>query len=412
MSIGLKPFTGLAADAYAADLARLNIWDGSVRSGKTINSLMRWSRWVRQEAPPGALLLVGKTERTVKQNVVDPLLDIWGKRASYSAGLHELNLLGRRHIVVGANDLRAETKIRGITLAGAYGDEVTTWDEGFFQMLMSRLSVPGAVFLGTTNPDSPAHWLNKTYLIRAAELNLKRWQFRLDDNPYLDPEFVSALKKEYTGLWYKRFIDGLWVVAEGAIYDMLDPEKHFVDELPPMGVTWAGGDYGTTNPTVYLAGTMVGEKGIVVHNEWRYDSAKKGRQKTNPEYAQAWFDWRIAHGYPIKRSYIDPAANSFILQLWRDGDKSVHPGDNSVLDGIRETASLLSTGLLKFHRPSTQELWDEMASYTWDSKAQERGEDKPMKTNDHGPDALRYMVRGSRQSWRRLMRDTRDATAD
>lgn len=410
MSIGLKPFVGLAAEAYNAPLARLNIWDGSVRSGKTINSLLRWSRWVRQEAPPGGLLIVGKTERTVKQNVVDPLLDIWGSRAHYSAGNHELILFGRRMIIVGANDLRAETKIRGITLAGAYGDEVTTWEESFFQMLMSRLSVTGASFLGTTNPDSPAHWLNKGYLMRAAELGLRRWRFTLDDNPHLDPEFVASLKREYTGLWYKRFILGQWVVAEGAIFDMLDPDIHLVDDLPnPAGITWGGGDYGTTNPTVYLAATLEGTRGLTVHNEWYYDSQKKGRQKTNPEYVQAWFDWQIKHGYPLKRSYIDPAANSFILQLWRDGVKGVHPGDNNVLDGIREVASLLSTGLMRFHRDSTRELWDEMSSYTWDPKAQERGEDKPMKTNDHGPDALRYLVRGTRQSWRRLMRDNHAA---
>src|SRR5690606_4293976 len=137
---------------------------------------------------------------------------------------------------------------RGMTLAGAYGDEVTLWPESFFTMLLSRLSVPGAQFFGTTNPDSPGHWLKKRYLDRADELSLRRFRFTLADNPALDPAYVEALKREYTGLWYRRYILGEWVAAEGAIYDMFDPDRHVARELPEILHWWVGVDYGTTNP--------------------------------------------------------------------------------------------------------------------------------------------------------------------
>lgn len=413
--LGLQPLVGKHRAAYNADLARINVFDGAVRSGKTITSLLRWVKYVRS-APPGILMMVGKTERTLKQNCVDPLLMMLGKHARYSAGSGEMTIAGRRILVVGANDERAEGKIRGVTLAGAYGDELTLWPENFFQMLMSRLSVEGSAFIGTTNPDTPAHWLNKQYLKRAHILDLARWKFTLEDNPYLPASYVENLKKEYTGLWYRRFILGDWVMAEGSIFDMLDPDRHLVASIPPtaeqvarlkltvppMTGTYAGGDYGTTNPTVYLALSHDAER-FYVHDEWRWDSKEQGRQKTDSEYSQAYLAWKQQHEYPIKGFFVDPAAASFILQIHRDGEKRVVGGDNHVLDGIRDVSSLLGSDLMVFHEPTTAGVWEEMLGYVWDPEAQKRGIDQPLKTADHGPDALRYAVRGTRSIWHRYL---------
>jgi hypothetical protein len=118
-----------------------------------------------------------------------------------------------------------------MTAAGAYVDEATLIEREFWDQLPARLSIKGAKLFATTNPDSPSHWLKKEFLDRAHELDLKHWHFTLDDNVALDPAYVSALKKEYTGLWYRRFILGQWVMADGAIYDMFDPDRHVVDEL-------------------------------------------------------------------------------------------------------------------------------------------------------------------------------------
>lgn len=413
--LGIKPFTGKAARAYAAPLARINIWDGSVRSGKTINSIYAWCKFVRQ-GPPGLLMMVGRTEQTCRQNVIDPILEIFGKHARYVRPY--LYLFGRKIVVVGANDMRAEGKIRGVTLAGAYVDEVTLIPESFFTMLLSRLSVEGAALIGTTNPDTPTHWLNKKFFKREKYLSLHRWHFTLHDNPHLPASYIEEIEKEYVGLWRRRFILGEWVVAEGAIYDMLDPARHLVQRLPwdlreigQVPVSVAGGDYGTTNPTSFLV-LSAGPDKLYVHHEYRYDSSEAGSQKTDADYSHDYLAWKKAHAHPLQYFFVDPAAASFILQVWRDGEKRVTPANNDVRDGLREVATLLGADLLAFHEPTTEHVWEEMVGYVWDPTAQERGEDAPMKVNDHGPDALRYAVRGFRNTWTRyLKKETSGAAA-
>lgn len=390
MSFTWGRFSRKQLDVIANATARLNILDGSVRSGKTIASLVAWIMFVA-EAPPGELLMVGKTERTLKRNVLDPLEQMVGsKYFKLNRGAGEAMIFGRRIYLAGANDERAEGKIRGMTIVGAYGDEITLWPESFFTMLLSRLSVPGARFIGTTNPDSPYHWLKVNYLDRVGELSLKSWHFTLEDNLNLAPAYVEALKKEYTGLWYKRFILGLWVQAEGAVYDMWDDKLHAVDELPQTFERfYVGVDYGTNNPTVFLLIGQVGDK-LYVIDEYYWDSKKTGRQKTDAEYSN---DLRQFITGRIPRAIIiDPSAASFITQLRRDGIGPIKQADNTVLDGIRNVASFLTGGRLFVYKHKCPNLLKEFSSYVWDAKAQAKGEDKPVKQNDHCLDALRYVV--------------------
>lgn len=383
-------FSHKQLEVIANSTARLNILDGSVRSGKTIASLVAWIMFV-SEAPPGELLMVGKTERTLKRNILDVLEQIVGSRYfKYNLGAGEATLFGRRIYLVGANDLRSEGKIRGLTLAGAYGDEIALWPESFFTMLLSRLSVPGARFLGTTNPDSPYHWLKTNYLDRAGELSLRRWHFSLEDNSNLDPAYVGALKKEYVGLWYKRFISGLWVQAEGAVYDMWDDAIHAVDGVPNQFTRYyVGVDYGTSNPTVFL---LIGqhEDKLYVIDEYCWDSAERGRQKTDAEYSRDLQEF-IKGRYP-RAIVIDPSAASFITQLRRDGVRMIRHANNSVLDGIRTVAAFLPQKRLFVYRERCSNLLREFTAYVWDPQAQKRGEDRPLKQNDHALDALRYVV--------------------
>lgn len=392
--------------------ARINIATGAVRSGKTVATAMAWVRMTRA-LPAGDLMMVGKTLGALNRNVINPLIEVFGpgviqKRRSED-GAHELVIFGRRVYLVGANDERAEGKIRGVTLSGAYGDEITLWPESFFTMLLSRLSVEGARFIGTTNPDNPAHWLKVKYLDRRALLGMRVWEFTLDDNPHLSPAYVEALKREYVGLWYRRYVLGQWVAAEGAVYDMLDPDVHIVAELPNLSRHWMAVDYGTSNPTTW-AYLSLGVDGVLyVHDSYRWDSTKAQRQKTDAEYSRDLQAHLLARDYRPDHLWYDPSAASFGLQIWRDLRASPAlamvrptPADNAVLDGIRDVANLLAARRLKFHRPSLDAaLWDEMVGYSWDVKAAARGEDKPIKQADHAPDMIRYVVRGSRRFWAR-----------
>ena len=416
----IVPLTGKPRRSVEMATARLNIWDGSVRSAKTVSSTGAWLNFIRN-GPPGNLLMVGKTERTLKRNIIDPLVELIGpKRCRHIIGSGEVWTLGRRIYTAGANDERSLTKIQGMTLAGAYGDEISTWPESFFKMLLSRLSIEGAKFFGTTNSDSPNHWLLDEYLKQAMlrieregalvrndrGLDLHRFSFVLNDNETLPAAYKEALKREYVGLWRKRYVEGRWVLAEGAIYDMLDRERHVISELPDkMECTWLLIDYGTTNPFVALLLGLAEEK-FYVCREWRWDSKKQQRQLTDTGYSQQLHRWMLGLDFPVpEKVIIDPSATSFIVQLYDDGRKhddwraTATKANNEVLDGIRGVSSLIAADRLFIH-DSCVGLLDEMQGYVWDPRSQKLGEDTPIKASDHGPDALRYGIRHLRPIWR------------
>lgn len=395
--------------------ARLNIWQGSVRSGKTVSSLLRFLMAVATAPSSGRVLLFGKTRESVNRNVFAVLTDpaIFGPLArlvKYNPGAPTGTILGREVDVLGANDAKAEPKVRGMTLCLAYGDELTTVPEPFFAQILARLSVAGAQLFGTTNPDAPNHWLRKKYLLRQGELNLRTWHSTLDDNPHLDPQYVADLKVEYVGLWYKRFILGRWVQAEGAVFDMFDEDRHVVPVLPAIH-RWLslGIDYGTRNATAALI-LGIGDDGrLYLTHEWRHDPSTARRQLTDASLSRelrTWLDGLEVpgslRGLRPEWTVVDPSAASLRLQLHEDG-MTPALADNSVLDGIRLMSSLLGNDQLRVHQ-SCKGLIDEIPGYSWDDKAAERGEDAPIKADDHSIDAARYAIKTPEVLWRPLLR--------
>lgn len=372
--------------------ARWNILHGAVRSGKSFISSDLLVKRVHQQ-PRGNCLMVGKTEGTLTRNVIHPLQDRWGSKyisdISGSSGSRELRIFGRKFYVIGANDERSVKKLQGMGLIYAYGDEITTWPQSFFEMLKSRLDKKGAKFDGSCNPEGPFHWL-KTGVLENEEMNRKEWHFTLDDGKdFLDPDFISELKKEYVGVWYKRYIDGLWVMAEGVIYDMWRDETNVIDELDFNPVKYyCSLDYGTNNP--FVAG-LFGVKGNQARliKEYYYASNKQGRQKTDAEYSKDLANF--LDGYNVRNIYIDPSATSFNAQLRADGFSNVRNANNAVVDGIKTVSKKISDGSYKV-LSSCQNTIKEKSTYVWDNRAQQRGEDKPLKENDHCCDMERYFL--------------------
>ena len=206
------------------DDRRINLLNGAVRSGKTYISLLKWSIFVSQMPKDKEFLMVGKTITSLKRNCLLLLETLIGtKNFEYSLSSKTAKIYGRTVWLEGANDERAESKIRGLTLAGAYVDELTQIPEDFYKMLLSRLSVKNAKLYATTNPDTPNHWV-KINIIDNEEIDKKIWNFTFDDNLILkaeNPDYFEELKKEYQSMgdvFYQRFIQGLWVLAEGLIY--------------------------------------------------------------------------------------------------------------------------------------------------------------------------------------------------
>jgi PBSX family phage terminase large subunit len=404
--------------------ARINLWTGAIRSGKTISSLLRWLLFIANEAPTsGELFMVGQTLQTLERNLLTPLQDpsIFGELSDYvhyTPGASVCTILGRRVALVGATDVKAFRRIRGATGAGAYVDELSLLPSNFLTELLGRLSLAGAKLFGTTNPDGPSHWLKVEYIDRAELLGLRHFTFTLDDNPSLSPEYVAAIKREHSGLWYRRLILGEWVAAEGTVYESWSPTRHVVDTLPVID-RWmsCGIDYGTTNP---LDAILIG-RATEVHPdsgrpvtrlyaaaEWRHDPKVAKVRLTDVEHSQRLREWlqqlpredgSSEVGVRPDFMCVDPSAASFMEQLISDRVHGLTPANNSVLDGIRTVSSLLASDQLRVHA-SCKPLISEMASYSWDDKATELGQDKPLKVADHAVDALRYGIHTTEALWR------------
>lgn len=220
-----SPFTEKQEKFLMAEDRRINILYGSVRSGKTWISLLKWSLWIGAQDEGCEFLMSGRTLTTLSRNCFGLLENLIGrKNFSYSIGQKRACIFGRTVWLEGASDAKAEGKIRGMTLKGAYVDEATLVPQNFFEMLLSRLSEPKAKLYCTTNPDSKSHWL-KTEIIDNDNIDIAVWHFTMDDNTFLDSDYVEELKKEYTGVFYTRYISGLFCVAEGLVFRFLADDQ-------------------------------------------------------------------------------------------------------------------------------------------------------------------------------------------
>ena len=368
-------------------LKRINLLSGSVRSGKTWISLVLWAFWVATMPKEKNYLMTAKSLTTLKRNVLDLLTELVGeKNFIFSIAQKQAYLFGRKIYLEGANDARAESKIRGMTLQGAYCDELTLYGEDFFTMMLSRLSESNAKLFATTNPDTPMHWLNKKYIERRHELNMLLMTFLIDDNTFLDTKYVEELKKEYVGVFYDRFIKGEWIVAEGLVYDFFQSKKDTIIKTVDMNdynEFYVSIDYGTINPcSMGLWG--VNSEGAARIRESYFDSRKEGRQRTDEEHYQALVE--LVEDLPITRVIVDPSAASFIECIRRHGEFRVKPAINSVIDGIRITSSLLNAGMIRI-APSCKDCIREFGLYRWDEK---KTADTVLKENDHAMDEVRY----------------------
>lgn len=305
------------AEVYENSTARTNLSVGAVRSGKTKLCVIIIPKRM-EDIPHGECGLFGKTLATLSRNVLKPLREYYSEKHISDMkrsleGAYFVTIFGREFICVGANDKSSETKIRGSTLVYAYCDEISTWDEGFFQMLLSRLDSKDAKLDGTTNPDHPNHWLKK-YIDKSKEsgASVKTFNFHIDDNPTLDRGYVENLKKTYAGtVYYDRFIEGRWAAGQGSIYKNFtaNPENYIIDELPDNSIqrTVIGIDFGMSKSrtSFKLIGFLKNCDGIVVIDE--FDTLEhKGVALLERQFLEFYIKCR-SQGYIINNIYYDNA---------------------------------------------------------------------------------------------------------
>lgn len=399
------------------------IADGAIRSGKTVSMSLSFAMWAMSTFNGQNFAMCGKTIGSFRRNVL-----FWLKLMIKSRGYSVIDRRADNLIIIrkgdtenyfyifGGKDERSQDLIQGITLAGVFFDEVALMPESFVNQATGRCSVEGSKFWFNCNPDGPYHWFKVNWIDkstgylgkeRVEQIRKKAAEeekdpglkeilylhFTMDDNLSLSEEIKARYRSMYIGVFFKRYILGLWAAAEGVIYDMFDPEKHVKNikeffQILVNGNRYVSCDYGTQNATVFL----LWNKGIdgkwYCIREYYYSGRDKGKQKTDAEYADDLKKW--LDGTRIKAMIVDPSAASFIAELRKCGYKVIK-ANNDVLDGIRLVGMLLNLEMLIFSSSCTETI-KEFASYIWDEKAAEHGEDKPVKQHDHGCDAVRYFV--------------------
>lgn len=370
---------------------RWNFKTGATRAGKTYidYSFVIPKRIRERVGKDGLCVILGVTKSTIERNVLEPMRSMYGTDlVGEINSQNKCYLFGEWVYCLGAEKVSQVSKIRGSSIKYCYGDEVADWSPEVFDLLKSRLDKPYSCFDGALNPQGPNHWLKK-FLESEADIYVQ--MYTIFDNPFLDKEFVDNLCNEYAGsVYYKRYILGLWAIAEGLVYGMFKRDKNvFSGPVPYIDGSsyYLAIDYGTMNP--FAVGLIEFTRNGVVRQikEYHYSGRDTGETADNEEYYKKIRD--MAEGYPITSLVIDPSAAGMKATIRKHGDFSITDGDNDVNNGIQEVTKYINAGYLMIH-DSCSETLKEFESYAWDGKSIEK--DEVIKENDHHMDLIRYFI--------------------
>lgn len=375
------------------------ICDGAVRSGKTSIEVVAFVDWAMREFSGQRFGICGKTVDSATKNIIVPYISMSYAKQRYTLRWRRSDKLleVKRGAVTnwfevfGGKDESSFALIQGRTLAGVLLDEVALMPESFVNQALARCSVDGARLWFSCNPDNPNHWFYKDWIKRHRERNALYLHFAMTDNPSLSEKTLERYKSMYSGVFYQRYILGEWVAAEGLVYPMFDEKRHVTKELPETeGDYYVSSDFGIQNATVFLLWRR--EKGSdrwVCLNEYYYSGREEKRQKTVGELAEGLSD--MLGDIVPKRIIVDPSAAALIAELRKRGYHTQN-ANNDVLNGISDICTMLNKDRLLFSFKCENTI-KEFELYMWDDKAAQRGEDAPVKENDHAMDAIRYFVK-------------------
>lgn len=368
------------------------ICDGAVRSGKTLCMSVSFVSWAMFSFENRNFAICGKTIRSVKRNVVVPLLRIlkdlgFEVRDRLSSNIFEICANHNKNIfyLFGGRDESSASLIQGITLGGVLFDEAALMPRTFVEQAVARCSVENSKLWFNCNPEYPQHWFNVEWIKKAKEKNLFYLHFLMEDNPSLSDKMLERYKRLYSGSFYQRYVLGKWTATEGLIYPFMSDEKMIYDVPDVVFEEYViSCDYGTVNPSSFgLWGLYDGIWYRI--KEYYYSSKKEGISRTDEEHYEGLCG--LAEGINIKTVIVDPSAASFIEVIKRHGKFDAIPAKNNVLDGIRQVSSALKQGKIKICKPC-KDCIREFGLYRWESS----GKDAPVKENDHSMDDLRYFV--------------------
>lgn len=371
------------------------IADGSIRSGKTVSMSISFIFWAMATFSDCNFAICGKTVNSCRRNVIKPLINMLKHRYDIKDKRSE-NLLiiskdgkSNTFYIFGGKDESSQDLIQGVTLAGVLFDEVALMPRSFVEQALARCSVEGARFWFNCNPDNPNHWFYREWVLKASDKHALRLKFLMDDNLSLSDKVKQRYYNLYQGTFYRRFILGEWVIAEGLVYQ--DYNDHIKEKLwdgnpdELVGTWYISMDYGTINPCSMGLWCVTDNEAVRV-DEYYYNSRKEGYQRTDEEhYAEL---EKLAGDRYIERVIIDPSAASFKTTIKRHGKFFVKSAKNDVINGIRTTSQMLTDGRIKIG-VKCKASQEEFGMYRWDDKAEV---DKVVKENDHAMDDIRYFA--------------------
>lgn len=394
------------------------IADGAIRSGKTVSMVFSYITWAMTMFDRQNFAICGKTIASLKRNVIEELKkmcvgnylleEIRNENLIILAYYRDNKLIINNFYCFGGKDESSQDLIQGITLAGCLFDEVALMPRSFVNQATARCSVQHSKLWFNCNPNSPQHYFKTDWIDKREDKKIYYLHFTMEDNLTLSEEIKERYRSMYTGVFYDRYINGLWVLAEGIIYDSFNANSMIFDKLDVRIVkSWIGLDYGTSNATTFILLGLGEDNKLYILDEY-YHSGREGIKKSPEQYESELVKWieKVRMMYRVKPEYIyiDPAANYFITQLWysKEIDIKIRQANNSVIDGIQLVQSFITTDSLRVNKQCTNIL-NEFGSYRWDDKAQARGDDKPVKTDDHCLDALRYVIYSNKMFMLRLL---------
>ncbi|EJF33732.1 phage terminase large subunit [Weissella koreensis KCTC 3621] len=374
--------------------------DGSVRAGKTVVMSLSYVMWGMFNFNGQNFGMAGKTIGSLRRNVIGPLTQMlrsegFQLKDRRSENYIEITKNGHTNYfyLFGGKDEKSYQLVQGLTAAGFFFDEVVLQPQSFVNQATTRTSVKGAKLWFNGNPEGPYHWFKQDWIDHLTDKNAIRIHFTMHDNPSLDEETIERYERLYSGVFYERYILGLWVMSEGVIYDNFDKDTMVVD-LPrdiEFEKSWVSSDYGTQNATVFKLWRLY--DGVWYNtDEYYYSGREKSKQRTDKQFREDMEEFYERNDLDKQqvRIILDPAASSFKTELKQNGF-SVKKAKNDVVNGIRAMMNALDTGLIKY-TPVAKNTFKEFQSYIWDVKAADHGEDKPVKEHDHAMDADRYFV--------------------
>ncbi len=368
------------------------VCDGAVRSGKTLAMGLSFFIWASTCFQGRRFGVCGKTIASLRRNVLSEILPKLRQlgavcREKRSENLLTVQFLGHENefYIFGGRDESSAALIQGITFAGILLDEVALMPRSFVEQACARCSVAGSRLWFNCNPAGPGHWFYREWILEAQKRNCLRLHFTMEDNPALTPQIRQRYKRLYTGVFYRRFVLGQWVQAEGRVYDFFQPDMVREPPAEPMEKYYISCDYGTVNPT--SMGLWGLKDGVWYRlKEFYFSSRVQLRQMTDEEYALALGN--LAGERRLTAVIVDPSAASFIEVLRRRGYRVIR-AKNEVLAGIRLTADALKTGKIVIC-PGCEDCLRELDTYVWDLEG--HGQDRVKKENDHAMDDMRYFV--------------------